>query len=65
MVMIDMYVMLNHTSMYDTHIQLKISLPGIPQKGNELFLGQEHREEFGKIIIEIKSVYFRSRKACL
>ena len=51
MVMIEVFVMLNHTNMYDTKIQLKISLPCVPQIGSCLFLGEEHRQDWANILI--------------
>jgi hypothetical protein len=51
MVMIDVFIMLDHTSVDDTHIQLKILLPHVPQTENCLFLGEKHKTEFAKIIM--------------
>jgi hypothetical protein len=52
MVMINMFVMLNHTSMYDRHFQLQIVLPFVPEIGSSLFLGKEHLHEFAEIIMK-------------
>lgn len=59
--MIEVFIMLNHTSMYEETIQLKISLPCVPQIGSFLFLGEEHTKMFAEILFSnwdyIKNIY--------